>query len=141
MSKWIIWVVLTAGLAACGDEVSTTAGAGGQGGGATAGSGGQATATTGGGGQGPMGASAACQACVADVYSNDAACGAAIQVCDGDTACNDWKNCGEDCFNGNDVPACYAACDAEFPHDTSLSEPVIACTCDACSATCIASCS
>jgi hypothetical protein len=87
-----------------------------------------------------MGASAACQMCVGQVYMNDQACSAAIQACDADTQCNDWKNCSELCFTDNDTEACYAACEQNYPHDSALSDPLLACTCDACEALCPAVC-
>jgi hypothetical protein len=150
--------------AGCGDEVTdNTSGAGGSagdastsatggntgsGGDASTGAGGDASAGAGGdvstgsgGGQETMGATQQCQECVALLYSNDQDCAATIQTCDNDPACNDWKNCNEDCFNDNDTPACYAACDDGYPHDTALSAPLMDCTCDACEAVCPASCS
>lgn len=141
----------------CDDDVtSTTTGAGGAGGTAqsngaggtaqTNGAGGTAQsngagATGGAGGTTPMmGATPACQDCVAMEYSTNATCMAAVQACDGDAACDAWKNCNEDCFNEDDREACYAACDTSFPHDTSLSQPLLDCTCDACATDCVASC-
>jgi hypothetical protein len=79
--------------------------------------------------------------CVADLYSSNAQCAANIQTCDNDSACNDWKDCSEDCFNDNDTVACYAACEQNFPHDTALSDPLMMCTCNACGTLCVASCS
>lgn len=146
--------------AGCGDDDTGSGGSGGDGGsladggggaGGTGGSGGSGTGTgtgTGTGGAGgdgaggamTMGASAECQACVADLYTNDPACAANVQTCDDDPGCDAWKNCNEDCFNENDTVACYQACDAQFPHDTDLSEPLLTCTCDACGDLCQASC-
>jgi hypothetical protein len=88
-----------------------------------------------------MGATQECQDCVQNLYTTNAACAQTIQDCDNDTACNDWKNCSEDCFNMNDTVACYAACLNAFPHDTALSDPLQQCTCDACAGECVASCS
>jgi hypothetical protein len=87
-----------------------------------------------------MGASAQCQACVADVYTNNPACAANTQICDADPMCNAWKDCNEACFNENDTVACYDACDVNFPHDTDLSQPLLDCTCDACAAMCPNAC-
>lgn len=124
----------------CGDEVTSTGSGGGDGSGGSAATGG-GNNTSGGGGQSEsMGATTVCEACVADVYSNDAACAMNIQTCDGDVACNDWKNCNEDCFNENDTVACYAACDEMFPHDETLSQPLLDCSCGACAGVCEATC-
>jgi hypothetical protein len=154
--------VLTAGvLAGCGDDdstnTSTTGGAGAEGGGgagaaaggvggtgnvggASGGAGGSAGGAGGEGGSATMGASQACQMCVADLYSTDPTCAANVQTCDADPACNAWKDCSENCFNEDDTPACYEACDQGFPHDDALSAPLLACTCTACEAVCPASC-
>jgi hypothetical protein len=159
-SNWIVLGSLGAAvLAGCSDDDTTTAttttttstgangggGSGGDGGFSEVGGGGSGGATGGGGSGGDggstMGASSACQACVADVYENDQACQAAVQACDADTACNDWKNCSETCFAENDTPACYDACDQSFPHDAGLGDPLLACTCDACENVCPATCS
>ena len=134
--------------AGCGDDDSGTGGAGGDGGsGASTSDGGSGgTGGTGGdgaggaGGASTMGASVACQDCVADVYGNDATCQGHIQACDADPDCNDWKNCSEDCFNTNDTIACYEACVVQFPHDSALSDPLQACTCDACANDCAGVC-
>lgn len=152
-----IVLALAAIAPACGDDgestsssastTTTTAssgnGAGGNGGATTTtgGNGGVgATGGAGGSGGGSMGASQACQTCVAQVYSGDAMCAAAVQACDNDTACNDWKNCSESCFNDDDTVACYAACDQSYPHDTALSQPLIDCTCQSCATVCPATC-
>ncbi len=126
----------------CGDEVTSSGGDGGSGGATTSGGGNNTGGNTaGGGGQSEtMGASTVCQACVADEYSNDAQCAMNIQTCDGDTACNDWKNCNEDCFNEDDTVACYTVCDETFPHDTTLSQPLLDCSCGACAGVCPATC-
>lgn len=117
-------LVILAFAMGCGDEVtqddSSTSGSGGD------------TST--------MGATAACQTCVENLYGSDAQCQANIQTCDGDPACDAWKNCSEGCFNENDAVACYAGCESDFPHDTTLSAPLIACTCDSCSDVCVATC-
>jgi len=130
-----------AGSAGSGGDAGTggLGGAGGAGG--AGGTGGSAGGGMGGGGgmQG-MPASMECQMCVAAVYTNDPNCAAAIQDCDADTDCNAWKDCNEACFNGDDVVACYDACDTNFPHDPQLSQPLLDCTCDACDALCVASC-
>jgi hypothetical protein len=88
-----------------------------------------------------MGASQACQMCVARLYGSDLACQAAIQACDADAACNDWKDCSEACFTDDDTVGCYDACDQSFPHDETLSGALLTCTCDACATVCPASCS
>jgi hypothetical protein len=123
----------TGGSGGSGSEVGGSGGTGGAG--ATGGMGGD------GAGGSSMGASERCQACVAEVYANDVGCQAAVQACDADAACNDWKNCSEDCFNGNDTVACYDACDQAFPHENALSDALLACTCDACAKVCVATCS
>jgi hypothetical protein len=135
---WFIAVMAAASSVACSDDGAQT-GAGGDGGNGHA-TGGHDSGGSDAGGGDTMGATAACQACVADVYSNDAQCQAAVQACDADVACNDWKNCSEGCFNENDTVACYGACQQSFPHDTVLSDALLICTCSACANTCAASC-
>jgi hypothetical protein len=103
---------------------------------AQGGAGGDATGGMGGSGGGTMGASQACQTCVGQVYNGDPTCSAAIVACDADTACNAWKNCSEACFTGNDTEACYAGCEQTYPHQSALSDPLLACTCDSCEALC-----
>jgi hypothetical protein len=124
-----------------GDGTGDNSNGGAAGAGAThAGGGGAGGSGAQGGSGGSTGASEACQTCVAELYTNDAACAAAIQACDGDPACDTWKNCSEDCFNFDDTVACYDACDASYPHDAALSDPLIDCTCTACGNLCVASC-
>jgi hypothetical protein len=157
LAAWLAFTVLVAG---CSDDESAAAtststsnggagggGAGGQGGsvggggdageGGDGGSGGQA----GGGGEGGgMGASQACQECLADLYTNDPSCAATIPTCDGDRDCNAWKDCNEACFAANDTVACYDACDQMHPHDNDLSDPLLECTCDGCGTLCVNAC-
>lgn len=124
---------------ACGDDVVSTGS--GAGGGATSSS--SSAGNTGGAGgmaAEKMGASMACQQCVGQLYGSDPACMNTIQNCDADPGCDAWKNCNEDCFNEDDSVACYAACEESFPHDTSLSQPLLDCTCNACDSLCVASC-
>jgi hypothetical protein len=114
-----------------------TGGAGAAGGASTGGAGGD---TGSGGAGGGMGASQACNDCVADVYTNDRACAANIAPCDDDPACDAWKDCNEGCFATDDSPGCYDGCDARYPHDETLSDPLLACTCAACGALCVNAC-
>ena len=115
-----------------GPASSTTSGPGGAGG-----SGG--VQGSGGGGSG-NGATQACKDCVAMVLTPNSACLKATQDCDADPDCEQWKNCAEDCFNGNDTKDCYDACDAAWPQVTQK-EGLYKCTCDVCAATCTALCS
>ncbi len=126
----------TGGGAGVGGSTTSNGPGAGAGGGGAQGVGGQGV-----GGSQTMGASEACMACVAGVYGEDADCMATIQACDADPGCDAWKNCNEACFTSDDRPGCYDACDQEFPHDGSLSAPLLACTCDSCAELCVASCS
>lgn len=149
---WAILLVSASAAIGCGSDdeggagggSSTATGSGGgtsstgTGGAGTTGSGGATTGT--GGAGGGTGASQACKDCFATVFVAGSACTTAVEACDADTACNVWKNCGEDCFNGDDAAACYAACDAAHPHDAALSQPLLDCLCGACANVCVAAC-
>jgi hypothetical protein len=119
---------------------------GGGGGGAGGGGGGGAGAGAGTGGHdvgagGATGATEECVACFAAVFTPAAECTGAIHACDDDPACNEWKDCGEACFNEADVPSCYEDCNAQYPHEASLSDPLWKCLCDSCASVCVAACS
>jgi hypothetical protein len=150
ITSLVAWVAVgcsddetTATVAGAGGGTTTSAGTGGD---ATGGNGGNATSNGGSGGNatggegGGMGATQACQECFATVFVAGSSCVDAVEACDADTDCDAWKNCSEACFNDDDTVACYDACDANHPHDTSLSDPLWTCLCDTCSAQCVAAC-
>ncbi|MEJ7728951.1 MAG: hypothetical protein WKG00_07040 [Polyangiaceae bacterium] len=44
------------------------------------------------------------------------------------------------CFASDDSPGCYDECDAMYPHDAALSDPLLTCTCAACGELCVNAC-
>ncbi len=142
---WMAIALVALSVPGCSDDegAAGSGGDGGDGGNGASGPGGSGGTDPGTGGHGgaSQGAPPACVACFEGVFTSGSPCNDAIQACDADPACDTWKNCAELCFAEDDTTACYQACDAAHPHDTTLSDPLFSCVCDSCASQCVTICS
>jgi hypothetical protein len=123
--------------AACGDETSelppTSASSSSS---ASSGNGGNGGSTTNGSG-GAGGMLEPCIDCLSPLFGNGATCGSEEDACVGDTECDAWIGCFNNCvIAAMPMSSCFDACDAMHSGAANLYGALRTCMCGVCSANC-----
>jgi hypothetical protein len=97
-------------------------------------------------GEGGSGASAsnfgedgpACFACLQGLIEDS--CEGLFVGCFGQSSCQGWYGCTDECAHGDNSHACYTGCDEAYLPSNSANQNLKVCGCDACADVCPSFC-